>query len=124
MASVSIEVVGMAMQSLSKPKDSPLYIGEYVEGSPRSKLFYKCPPDRINPAALKPFNISFEEYTRLYYEPVPRNKCGNSEVYVWRLMRFHPFGPKAFPLSAIRDLPPEVVNKLQEMANAFCYINT
>ena len=36
--SVSVEVVGMAMQFLSKPKDSPLYIGEYVEGYPRSKV--------------------------------------------------------------------------------------
>lgn len=116
-ANMPIDIINMAMQGLSKPKNSPRYVGEYVEADHRAKLFYKCPPDRVNPDVLRTFGLSFQEYTRLYYEPIQRNKCGNYEVYAWRLIKYHPFGPKAFPINSIRDLPPEVIRRLQRMAN-------
>ena len=63
-------IIKTMREYMSRPPDHPLFIGCYRE-PPRTKVFYKCPPDLIKEPALADIGITREVY-RDMFNNIPR----------------------------------------------------
>ena len=100
---VSAQLVIEVMKSLTRPRDDPNYIGEYVDISVRTKVFYKCPPGTLGRDALKTFGLNEEVYTELFYRNT-RHSTGAPHSwhdYVWVLIDKCPYHHELFPVESM-----------------------
>lgn len=68
MLKISSERACWVMQKMNVPAWDEKYIGEYKELRKGTKVFFKCPPDMVNPKALAYYNVSLQTYRAGYYE--------------------------------------------------------
>ena len=86
-----------AMQAMS---EAPHYVGKLGQIQSHARVFYKCPPQLIQPEALEKYNISLEEYM-CQFEQNPQPARGGPldwESYVTKLIENAPYNTQLFPL--------------------------
>ena len=86
-----------AMQAMSEARH---YVGELGQIQSHVRVFYKCPPQLIQPEALEKYNISLQEYMHQFEQnPQPaRGGPSDWESYVTKLIEHAPYNTQLFPL--------------------------
>ena len=100
---IRVNRVVEAMFAMTRPSCSENYVGEFHQISGRNKVFYKCPPDQIQPQALARYGMALEDYGKQFYSC---SKPGDRAPYNWleyveMLMRNCPYGTDEFPLETM-----------------------
>ena len=95
-----------SMQAMTVPESEQIYVGNYKEistGIKAIRVFYKCPPDKLNCSGLEKYSMTMDKYIELYFRsPRPvTNGPSNWPNYVEMLMRYCPYGRLSFPLDTM-----------------------
>ena len=86
-----------AMRTMSQAEH---YVGEMGQIQSHVRVFYKCPPQLIQPEALQRYGVTLEDYMFQFDQnPQPiRGGPTDWESYVTKLMEHAPYNVNMFPL--------------------------
>lgn len=88
------------MEAMKAMSQAECYVGEMGQIQSHVRVFYKCPPQLIQPEALQRYGVTLEDYMFQFDQnPQPiRGGPTDWESYVTKLMEHAPYNVNMFPL--------------------------
>ncbi|ELT87203.1 hypothetical protein CAPTEDRAFT_194845 [Capitella teleta] len=80
-----------AMIHMTVQRDTQTYIGELRFLPSRVKVFYKCPPQLVQMAALQKYGFTLESYTETFHKSGGASKEEESPAYHRAIMEYSPY---------------------------------
>ena len=105
-----------AMKCMSRPRESPHYVGQFVRVSERVKVFFKCPPRMLGSEALELYGLTPDDYHKIYFgSPRPLDgSVSNWDSYVESVMSCCPYSITEYPLQSF-EVDPSIQDKISQM---------
>ena len=88
------------LEAMQAMRQAEYYVGELCQIQSHVRVFYKCPPQLIQPEALEKYSVSLEEYTFQFEQNPQPARSGPSdwESYVTKLIEHAPYNAQLLPL--------------------------